>query len=350
MRPPLQPCHHSGEKLECVFGPLKVAVFIETVPRCRNADCVTYGDGMEFGEDKPQLFDSTQTARDASIGYEGYRFAVPRFVERIEHEFECRCEAVIIFRRDDDKGICRIQARGETLYFRMIAIMPGRQIEIERIDDIEVDQRVERELPGQPFHHPVADPALTYASVDDADFDGGLHILPLLYAARSLAYKTSTNIEVNMETSSSTNFSRLLTVGEVAERSGLAVSALHFYEAKGLISSMRSRGNQRRYGRDVLRRLGIIKVAQRVGIPLAEIQAAFDMLPQGRTPTAGDWQKLSQTWKDDLDTRIKRLTLLRDRLTGCIGCGCLSIESCPLRNPCDKLGKEGTGARLLEET
>ncbi|UWU13719.1 redox-sensitive transcriptional activator SoxR [Rhizobium sullae] len=152
-----------------------------------------------------------------------------------------------------------------------------------------------------------------------------------------------------METISSTNFSRLLTVGEVAERSGLAVSALHFYEAKGLISSMRSRGNQRRYGRDVLRRLGIIKVAQRVGIPLAEIQGAFDTLPQGRTPTAGDWQKLSQIWKDDLDSRIKRLTLLRDRLTGCIGCGCLSIESCPLRNPCDKLGKEGTGARLLEE-
>lgn len=143
--------------------------------------------------------------------------------------------------------------------------------------------------------------------------------------------------------------SRLLSVGEVAARSGLAVSALHFYESKGLIASIRSRGNQRRYGRDVLRRLGIIKVAQRVGIPLAEIEAAFATLPQGRTPTVADWQTLSRLWKDDLDARIKQLTLLRDHLTGCIGCGCLSIESCPLRNPDDRLGNEGTGARLLED-
>lgn len=143
--------------------------------------------------------------------------------------------------------------------------------------------------------------------------------------------------------------SRLLSVGEVAARSGLAVSALHFYESKGLISSIRSRGNQRRYGRDVLRRLGIIKVAQRVGIPLAEIEAAFATLPQGRTPTAADWQVLSGLWKDELDDRITRLTLLRDHLTGCIGCGCLSIDSCPLRNPNDRLGSEGTGARLLED-
>ena len=144
------------------------------------------------------------------------------------------------------------------------------------------------------------------------------------------------------------SLSRLLTVGEVAERSGLAVSALHFYEAKGLISSIRTRGNQRRYGRDVLRRLGIIKVAQRVGIPLAEIQTAFETLPQSRTPTVGDWQKLSALWKDDLDARIKQLSLLRDHLTSCIGCGCLSIDACPLRNPFDVLGKEGAGARLLD--
>ncbi|EJT03595.1 redox-sensitive transcriptional activator SoxR [Rhizobium sp. CCGE 510] len=151
-----------------------------------------------------------------------------------------------------------------------------------------------------------------------------------------------------MDTTPATPLGRLLAVGEVAERSGLAVSALHFYETKGLISSIRSRGNQRRYGRDVLRRLGIIKVAQRVGIPLSEIQAAFRSLPQGRTPTVTDWQTLSARWKDDLDARIGRLSLLRDRLTGCIGCGCLSIESCPLRNPSDRLGKEGPGARLLE--
>jgi MerR family redox-sensitive transcriptional activator SoxR len=151
-----------------------------------------------------------------------------------------------------------------------------------------------------------------------------------------------------METISANPFAKLLTVGEVAERSGLAVSALHFYEAKGLIASLRSRGNQRRYGRDVLRRLGIIKVAQRVGIPLAEIQAAFKALPQGRTPTAADWQALSIIWKEDLDMRISRLTALRDRLAGCIGCGCLSIESCPLRNPSDCLAKEGPGPHLLE--
>ncbi|WP_420832182.1 redox-sensitive transcriptional activator SoxR [Rhizobium cauense] len=143
-------------------------------------------------------------------------------------------------------------------------------------------------------------------------------------------------------------FRKLLTVGEVAGRSGLAVSALHFYEAKGLISSIRSSGNQRRFGRDVLRRLGIIKVAQRVGIPLAEIQAAFDTLPHGRTPTAADWERLSALWKDDLDARINRLTALRDRLTDCIGCGCLSVESCPLRNPYDRLANDGPGPRLLE--
>ena len=151
-----------------------------------------------------------------------------------------------------------------------------------------------------------------------------------------------------MDTIPATPLGRLLTVGEVAERSGLAVSALHFYETKGLISSIRSRGNQRRYGRDVLRRLGIIKVAQRVGIPLAEIQAAFDTLPQGRTATATDWQRLSALWKEDLDTRINRLIALRDRLTDCIGCGCLSVESCPLRNPDDRLAKDGPGPRLLE--
>lgn len=143
-------------------------------------------------------------------------------------------------------------------------------------------------------------------------------------------------------------FNRLLTVGEVAERSGVAVSALHFYETKGLISSLRTSGNQRRYAREVLRRVAIIKVAQRVGIPLAEIQAAFDMLPQSRTPTASDWKALSLAWKDNLDARIKRLMGLRDQLTNCIGCGCLSVESCPLRNPYDVLSEQGAGPRLLD--
>ncbi|MEZ2129927.1 MULTISPECIES: redox-sensitive transcriptional activator SoxR [unclassified Sinorhizobium] len=147
---------------------------------------------------------------------------------------------------------------------------------------------------------------------------------------------------------SADEFNRLLTVGEVAERSGVAVSALHFYETKGLISSLRTSGNQRRYAREVLRRVAIIKVAQRVGIPLAEIQAAFEMLPQGRTPTASDWKALSLAWKDNLDARIKRLTGLRDQLTNCIGCGCLSVEGCPLRNPYDVLSEQGPGPRLLD--
>ncbi|WP_271025388.1 redox-sensitive transcriptional activator SoxR [Rhizobium sp. RCAM05973] len=143
-------------------------------------------------------------------------------------------------------------------------------------------------------------------------------------------------------------FSRLLTVGEVSARSGVAVSALHFYEAKGLIDSHRSRGNQRRYPREVLRRVAVIKVAQRIGIPLAEVQAALEALPQGRTPTAADWKALSELWKSDLDARIRRLQGLRDQLDGCIGCGCLSLESCPLRNPWDRLSEEGAGPRLLD--
>ena len=141
---------------------------------------------------------------------------------------------------------------------------------------------------------------------------------------------------------------RELTVGQVAGRSGIAVSALHFYEVEGLISSRRTTGNQRRYPREVLRRVAVIKIAQRVGIPLVEVQAALQSLPQGRTPTAADWKVLSARWKDGLDARIRRLQGLRDQLDGCIGCGCLSVKSCPLRNPWDRLAEEGAGARLLD--
>lgn len=139
-----------------------------------------------------------------------------------------------------------------------------------------------------------------------------------------------------------------LTVGEVAERSGLAVSAIHFYEAKGLISSWRNAGNQRRYPREVLRRVSIIKVAQRLGIPLASVKQALDALPKGRTPTDQDWRRLSARWHADLDDRIVTLTRLRDQLTGCIGCGCLSMKQCPLRNPWDELASRGAGPQLLD--
>ena len=138
-----------------------------------------------------------------------------------------------------------------------------------------------------------------------------------------------------------------LSVGEVARRAGVAVSALHFYEQRGLIQSNRTRGNQRRYGRDVLRRIAVIRVAQEVGIPLADIAAALDSLPEGRTPTRDDWARLSTAWRDELDRRIEQLTKLRDGLTDCIGCGCMSIDRCPLRNREDRLAKQGAGARRL---
>src|SRR5271170_7157435 len=139
-----------------------------------------------------------------------------------------------------------------------------------------------------------------------------------------------------------------LTVGEVAARSGVAVSTLHFYESKGLIRSWRNQGNQRRYPREVLRRVAIIKVAQRTGIPLAAVREALMALPDRRTPNAEDWKKLSAAWRSGLDDRINRLVRLRDQLDGCIGCGCLSLGVCPLRNPWDKLAEQGPGPRLLD--
>ena len=139
-----------------------------------------------------------------------------------------------------------------------------------------------------------------------------------------------------------------LSVGEVAARSGVAVSAIHFYEAKGLIRSRRNHGNQRRYPRGILRLVAVIKVVQRIGMPLATVREALATLPNGHTPTAAEWRRLSAAWQRDLDDRIERLTRLRDSLTGCIGCGCLSLKACPLRNPGDKLREEGCGPRLLD--
>jgi MerR family redox-sensitive transcriptional activator SoxR len=138
-----------------------------------------------------------------------------------------------------------------------------------------------------------------------------------------------------------------LTVGQLSARSGVAVSALHFYEAQGLIHARRTAGNQRRYEREMLRRVAFIRASQRVGIPLARIKGALEKLPAGRTPTPRDWARLSAAWRDDLDNRIGQLQHLRDRLTGCIGCGCLSLTTCRLANPDDVLGSEGPGARNL---
>jgi MerR family transcriptional regulator, redox-sensitive transcriptional activator SoxR len=139
-----------------------------------------------------------------------------------------------------------------------------------------------------------------------------------------------------------------LSVGEVADRSGVAISTIHFYEAQGLISSCRTRANHRRYPRGVLRRVAIIKVAQRAGIPLKEIGTALSALPGEKVPSASDWKRLAEGWRGALDDRIDRLIRLRDQLSGCIGCGCLSIDECPLRNPADRLGAQGSGPRLLD--
>lgn len=141
-----------------------------------------------------------------------------------------------------------------------------------------------------------------------------------------------------------------LTVGELASRSGVAVSALHFYEKKGLITSRRTTGNQRRYRRDTLRRVALIRIAQRVGIPLARISWVLSQLPDGRVPNRRDWQRMSRCWQAELDERIRRLQQLRDDFSDCIGCGCLSIDRCHLANPHDELGEAGAGPRrLLDE-
>src|SRR5690242_16377942 len=135
-----------------------------------------------------------------------------------------------------------------------------------------------------------------------------------------------------------------LTIGEVASRTGLARSALRFYERNGLIRASRSDGNQRRYERVTLRRLAFIQAGTAAGIPLAEIRAALATLPSDRAPTRGDWQRLSEGWREDLERRIALLIALRDRLTTCIGCGCLSLDACALLNTDDDAAARGPGA------
>ncbi len=138
-----------------------------------------------------------------------------------------------------------------------------------------------------------------------------------------------------------------LTIGEVARRTGVATSALRFYEQAGLISAARTDGNQRRYERATLRRIAFVQAGKAAGIPLAQIQAALAELPATRSPTRRDWETLSQRWRDDLDRRIETLVALRDRLTGCIGCGCLSLDTCYLLNPEDEAARLGPGAHYL---
>lgn len=138
-----------------------------------------------------------------------------------------------------------------------------------------------------------------------------------------------------------------LTPGDMAHRSGVAVSALHFYERQGLIVSRRTSGNQRRYPRDTLRRVAFIRMSQRLGIPLARIREALASLPDDRVPNSKDWAHLSAGWRQDLDDRIVHLQRLRDNLAGCIGCGCLSLKSCALSNPGDVLAGHGPGAARL---
>ena len=139
----------------------------------------------------------------------------------------------------------------------------------------------------------------------------------------------------------------LMGVGEVARRSGVAVSALHFYESRGLLCSKRSDGNQRRYARSVLRRIAVIRAAQLLGVSLGEIAHELQLLPQQRTPTKADWARLSSRWRASLDQRIADLQALRDQLQGCIGCGCLSLRVCRLYNPADTLAQRGPGAQRL---
>jgi MerR family redox-sensitive transcriptional activator SoxR len=138
-----------------------------------------------------------------------------------------------------------------------------------------------------------------------------------------------------------------LTPGELADRSGVAISALHFYEREGLIASRRTSGNQRRYAREALRRVAFIRMSQRLGIPLAKVREALASLPADRRATSKDWARLSAGWRQDLDDRILHLQRLRDNLADCIGCGCLSLRSCALSNPGDVLAGQGPGAVRL---
>lgn len=157
-------------------------------------------------------------------------------------------------------------------------------------------------------------------------------------------------LEVNLKSSPSAQKAAAapLTIGQLAQRAGVATSALRFYEAEGLLTGTRSSGGHRQYPRHALRRVAFIRAAQTVGLTLPQIKAALASLPEGRTPTKADWARLSAGWAPLLDARIAALQALRGKLTGCIGCGCLSLKACALYNPLDFKGNEGPGARMLD--
>jgi MerR family transcriptional regulator, redox-sensitive transcriptional activator SoxR len=136
-------------------------------------------------------------------------------------------------------------------------------------------------------------------------------------------------------------------IGELSQRSGVSQSALRFYEREGLIPAERTDGNQRRYAPATLRRVALIQAGKAAGIPLERIRAALDTLPDGKSPTKRDWERLSRSWRAELDERIATLESLRGRLTTCIGCGCLSLRTCGLLNPDDEAARAGSGARYL---
>ncbi|BFU42706.1 redox-sensitive transcriptional activator SoxR [Krasilnikovia sp. MM14-A1004] len=136
-----------------------------------------------------------------------------------------------------------------------------------------------------------------------------------------------------------------LTVGQLAARSGVSVSALHFYERQNLIASRRTVGNQRRYPRDTLRRVGLIRIAQRVGIPLARVAAVLALLPDGRTPTRQDWARMTACWQSDLDERLQQMQQLREDFARCAGCGCMSLDGCPVINPASRSAAQRPAAQ-----
>lgn len=155
-------------------------------------------------------------------------------------------------------------------------------------------------------------------------------------------------VDPTTDTANTVEPDELLTIGEMSARTGVATSALRYYEELGLIASVRTAGNQRRYARHMLRRVSLIAVAKRLGIPLSDVEEAFRSVPMERTPSHEEWQKASRQWKRKLEERRRSLERLEYELTGCIGCGCLSMKACGLLNPGDALGELGAGPHRLE--